>query len=292
MSTVQSLTREIRYRGHRRHGGYGTDRLEHQNDADAPGGTHAVLLFHGLRSTPQEMAYLARRLSQEGFDVLVPYIDGYSLGSECTTSQAWREAAREHFRSLKATHERVSVAGLCIGASLALALAADEQDVDSLSLLSTTLDYDGWNIPWYHFLLDIAYHTPFGRFYSMRERMPYGLKNLALRAKVERSMKLRGASDAGAASLPMKYIYEAHCLARYVKQRLPDIRASCLLMHAIDDDTATTANADRVFDHIGSTFKRKILLDDSYHIITMDNERELVARETQWFFEEAAALVE
>ena len=37
----------------------------------------------------------------------------------------------------------------------------------------------------------------------------------------------------------------------------------------------------------GDDRKRKILLGDSYHIITMDNERDLVARETIRFFQES-----
>ncbi len=64
---------------------------------------------------------------------------------------------------------------------------------------------------------------------------------------------------------------------------------NCLLIHSIDDDTSTVANAEVVHNRIGSTVKRKIFIDDCYHIITMDNERELVARETRWFFEEVSS---
>ena len=45
-------------------------------------------------------------------------------------------------------------------------------------------------------------------------------------------------------------------------------------------------SADFVVDRIGSKCVRTIFPDDCYHIVTMDNERELVASETSNFFME------
>ncbi|SAL50619.1 alpha/beta hydrolase family protein [Caballeronia udeis] len=251
---------------------------------------HAVLLLHGLRSTPQEMGYLARALAKQGFAVHAPYLDGYGLGTPCTTSVEWREQVRAHYQKLTSAYGSVSVGGLCIGATLALALAVEEPELLALSLLSVTLNYDGWTIPWYHWMLSLAYKTPIRNFYSLPERSPYGLKNAALRAKVAKSMERQGDSEIGAASLSMHHIFEARALARYVTKNIRTIKADCLLIHAIDDDISTTANADLVYSGVGSQRRRKIFLDDCYHVITMDNERDLVARETQYFFEEAADL--
>jgi carboxylesterase len=52
----------------------------------------------------------------------------------------------------------------------------------------------------------------------------------------------------------------------------------------VDDDVSTPRSADFVTSHIGSDHVHKILLHNSYHMITMDNERELVADETIRFF--------
>ncbi|MEA3117746.1 MAG: carboxylesterase [Paraburkholderia sp.] len=251
------------------------------------GNDHAVLLLHGLRSTPQEMGYIARRLNESGFGVFAPYIEGYGLGSPCTSRKEWLAEARMHYSKLRQRYRTVSVAGLCIGATPELALAAQGPGVAGLSLLSVTQFYDGWTIPWYQCLLNLSYRTPLRHFYSFSEREPYGLKYKALRPKVAGSMRQKGDSEIGASTLSMRHIYEAQALAQHVKERLPHIKANCLLIHAIDDDTSTVANAEFVHDRIGSTVKRKIFLDDCYHIISMDNERELVARETRWFFEEA-----
>jgi hypothetical protein len=64
------------------------------------------------------------------------------------------------------------------------------------------------------------------------------------------------------------------------KERLPDL-------HAIDDETANPNNVRFVSSHIGSAFLRSIYLDDSYHMITSDNEREIVAREVGLFLRES-----
>ena len=248
---------------------------------------HAVLLLHGLCSTPKEMGYLARALARQGFAVYAPYISGYGLGTPCTSCIEWREQVREHYQRLADGYQNVSVAGLCIGATLSLALAAEVPDLMAVSLLSVTLNYDGWTIPWYHWMLNVAYRTPIRDMYNLRERHPYGLKNAGLRAKVEKSMRQQGDSEIGSASLSMHHIYEAKSLARHVIKSLPSITADCLIIHAVDDDISSAANAELVHSKIGSSRRRKIFLDDCYHIITMDNERELVARETQYFFEEA-----
>jgi len=79
-------------------------------------------------------------------------------------------------------------------------------------------------------------------------------------------------------------IHEAELLIKSVKRNLYKVTAPVLVIHAIEDDISTLRSADFVVNHIGSDHVRKIMLHDSYHLITMDNERELVADETIKFF--------
>ncbi len=50
------------------------------------------------------------------------------------------------------------------------------------------------------------------------------------------------------------------------------------------NDVASTKSADLVESSISSPSRRKLILHNSYHIITLDNEKELVADETIAFF--------
>jgi len=251
---------------------------------------HAALLIHGLSGNPLEMQYLAKRLRQAGFATLVPHFKGYGFGERsdpfATGSwPAWRAQVVEHFDELARNHRSVSVAGLCVGAVLALDLAAARPgQVAALSLLATTLAYDGWSLPWYQFLAPLVYYTPLRYRYSYRERHPYGVKNESLRKWIAREMAEKTTSIAGASSLPMTAIYQAKQLIRHVRRVIPAVNAPALVIHAKEDDVASLKSAEFVLENIGSDDVDFVLLRDSYHIVTLDNEKELVADETIRFF--------
>lgn len=250
------------------------------------GGEHAILLLHGLSSTPLELRYLAKTVHQAGFTVYVPYIEGYSSGTEEKPMQAWIDEGIQAFDMLKSKYPLVSVGGLSMGATLAVAVVLQRPQAQSLCLLSITLNYDGWTIPRYHFLLNWLYFTPLRHRWRFHESAPYGLKNEALRRRIARTMEKDNLSEIGPSTISLPALYQAKKLTQYVKKNIGDINNDCLLIHAIDDDTASPMNALFVRDNIQSEVKRLIMLDDSYHMITSDNERETVAREVTLFLQE------
>ncbi|WP_028226300.1 alpha/beta hydrolase [Paraburkholderia ferrariae] len=251
------------------------------------GDGHAVLLLHGLASSPLELRYLSRYLQGEGFTVCVPVIEGYSAGSLELPMERWVENAVREFDALAARYERVSVCGLSIGGALALRLIRARPNAQALVLLSLTLSYDGWAIPWYRFLLDWAYYTPLRSRYRYREAEPFGLRNEALRAKIARAMQRNAFSEVGPSTISLLALHEASRLSRAARREVSAIENDTLVIHAIDDETSSPRNPRYVIDHIGASFLRTVWLDDSYHMITSDNEREIVARETAVFLRES-----
>lgn len=256
-----------------------------------PGGSHAVLALHGLLGNPLEMQYVGKKLQRAGYSVVIPLIEGYGYTSgqadfRTSNFERWYEEVLKQFDMLKKTHDSVSVVGLCIGAVLALRLAIDRsKDIAAISVLSTTLFYDGWSLPKYAFLLPLAYYTPARFLYSYQERYPFGLKNKNLRTWIEREMKVKNSSAAGASQLSAEGIFQAHRLIKQVKRQLQQVQCPCLIIHAEEDDVASTRSADLVEQKISSQFRKKIILQDSYHIITLDNEKEQVAAEVIDFFQ-------
>jgi carboxylesterase len=243
-------------------------------------GDDAVLLLHGLAGSPLEMGYLANALHKRGLSVEVPHIPGYGYGGPASHWRHWHDYTVGIVERLQRNYRTVSVGGLCIGAVLALSLAAEKSlEISALSLLSTTLFYDGWGLPWYRFLMPLGFFTPLRNHYSYREREPYGIKNLRLRERVASAMS-KGFSEAGAARLSMNHLYQATRLIRHAMRNIHAVTAPALVMHAIDDETASPKSAEFVVDRIGSSTVRQVFLDNSYHIITMDNDREEVAMET------------
>jgi carboxylesterase len=251
-----------------------------------PGDEHAVLLLHGLSSSPLESRYLARFLNEKGFTVRVPMMTGYSVGSPVSKMEHWIEAALREFDLLAERYRHVSIGGLSMGSTLALRIARERPQARSLALLSVSLDFDGWAIPWYRDLLDLMYFTPLRRHFRYRESAPYGLRNEALRAKIARAVSREALSEIGPPSLCLSAIHQAGRLMRSAAASIEAVRPETLVIHAIDDETTSPHNAQRVLDRIGAATVRAVWLDDSYHIITSDNEREIVAQETAAFMRE------
>lgn len=262
------------------------------------GGTHAVLLIHGLQSSPVELQPLAKRLHQAGYTVHVPHIRGYGFEHgdsprSVTHWQDWHAKALAEFRTLKQQHHNVAVGGLCIGAVLSLSIAAELGDeVAALSLLSTTLWYDGWSMPWYRFMRHVGYYSPAKYRYKWSEREPFGLKNVQLRKWIAREMSHGDTSMVGASKLNLPAVQEAERLIKSVKAALPRVTAPALIIHAEEDDVATPRSARYVAAHIGSTVVESVTLHNSYHMITIDNERERVASDTLRFFNTAMPMLQ
>jgi carboxylesterase len=236
------------------------------------------------------MQYLERRMRQAGYRAHNPSIPGCGFGTrenrfDTGTWRQWLAFVSGELDALSRDHERVFVAGLCIGAVLALRLAIERpHQVAGLSLVSTTLAYDGWQTPWYRVLAPLAYHTPLRRMIAWPERHPYGVKNERLREWVMRAMDAHGVSEVGAAYMPLSGIHEAHQLIRAVRRDIAKVTAPTLIQHAIEDDVASTRSAEFVALGIRSPQVRTILYSNSYHILTIDNDKQSVADETIGFF--------
>jgi carboxylesterase len=259
---------------------------------DAP---PAALLFHGLAGSPAEMHHLARCLRQAGFSVHVPAIPGYGLGTRADpfdtgTWEQWVAYAGGALDILCEQHPRIYLAGLCIGAVLALRLAIDHPGrIGGLSLISTTLQHDGWATPWYRKWVRLACRTPLRRCVKLHERHPYGLKNDRLRERIVHAMQSEGRSAAGAEFLPLSGMHQAYRMADAVRRDIGQVTTPTLVLHAIDDDVASTRSAEFVARKVSTRDVRTVLYRESYHILTMDNDRDEVAGETIAFFQRHGA---
>lgn len=252
-------------------------------------GRHGVLLFHGLSSSPLELQFIARGLHRAGYTVRVPVIAGYSHGSfdlHPRGHRHWADAALAEFDAMRSQCDSLAVGGLCIGAVLALKVAALRSPmISSVLAMSTTLHYDGWANPWTRRLLPLVAWVPIAGRIPVHESEPYGLKDERLRAWIAAQMRASGDSEAGAAVLRVRDLLEAHRLMREVRGRLAEITAPLLLLHARDDDAASPRSAFEVARGVQSERVRCVLLNDSYHMISIDREKFRVLSELREFLE-------
>jgi len=257
------------------------------------GGPRGVLLFHGLSSSPLELTFIARGLQRAGHTVCVPAMPGYThRHGPVQDAEGWTLAALHAFDDMAQRCERVAVGGLCLGAILALRVAALRAgEVSALTCLSPSLDYDGWGNPWHTPLLPLARVVPFAGRIRIREREPYGLKDERLRAWVARQMAQAGESDAGAAYLRVADILQARRLIAQAREGLRDIDCPTLAVHAKEDENATPRSAFQILNDVSSAMTRLVLLRDSYHMISIDRERETVLHEMRTFLADALARI-
>jgi carboxylesterase len=225
------------------------------------------------------MGAIPRLLKQSGFSYAIPRVKGYSAHTGITSYKNWIDEVEQFVIDLMETHSTVSLVGLSMGSTLSLAVAARIPSIRSLSILSPVLIFDGWSVPWYYPLLKAIYLLGF-RNWHYKETAPFGVKNLEMRKRIKKAVEGNNISELGAAHLPARHLMESLRLIKETKKDLPSISSDILIIHAIDDETASPKNPDLILDSISSETKRTIWLGNSYHMITVDNEREIVANET------------
>ncbi|MCF6759433.1 alpha/beta hydrolase [Pseudomonas fragi] len=238
-------------------------------------GEVAVLLIHGLTGTPTELRRVAQGLARDGTcTVYVPTLAGHcgdNSDLQATGWLDWYEGVRKTFAGIRQRHGQVFVGGLSMGAVMSMYLASEHPgQVAGLLMYSTTLRYDGWSINKLAFMTPLLMKIPFGvHLCSFEEKPPYGIKNQRLRAIVERQMKAGESSNAGLLTMEGITVRELHRMNAVVKKRMPSITTQALVVHSIEDDITSRWNADYVERHLGGPVT-KVLLDNCYHMITVD----------------------
>jgi carboxylesterase len=94
-------------------------------------------------------------------------------------------------------------------------------------------------------------------------------------------------TEVGSASLSAKHLYQALRLIKFTKKLLPEFKADIQIISAIDDDVVAPRTIEWFRTAINSATCKLIWLGGSYHIITLDNEREIVVNETVEFLQGA-----
>ena len=238
-------------------------------------GEVGVLLIHGLTGTPTELRRVAQGLAKDGTcTVYVPTLAGHcgdNSDLQATGWLDWYEGVRKTFAGIRQRHGQVFVGGLSMGAVMSMYLASEHPgQVAGLLMYSTTLRYDGWSINKLAFMTPLLMKIPFGvHLCSFEEKPPYGIKNQRLRAIVERQMKAGESSNAGLLTMEGITVRELHRMNAVVKKRMPSITTRALVVHSIEDDITSRWNADYVERHLGGPVT-KVLLDNCYHMITVD----------------------
>jgi carboxylesterase len=255
-----------------------------------------IILVHGMTGSPFEMKYLAGHFHRKGYSVIAPRLANHGQPLDILKRSTWQDFYGSVRRVMTTGDARdakgpIFVSGLSLGSLLALNLADEFPGrIKGVSCLAPTLFYDGWNTPDSKFFLPFAYKTWFKHFFYFKEEPPYGIKNEAVQSRIHRYYNnakldsMDGVSQYGYPFFPVALLNQLQLLVKHISKKLPDMKVPVQLIQAKDDDMASVANSKFIYDHVGSEVKEMILLYNSYHVITADQERDVVAEKMEAFF--------
>lgn len=250
------------------------------------GGKVGVLLIHGLAGNPAEVRYVASGLARAGYTVHCPVIAGHGGTEEDLTSSTWGDwlkSCEDALDELRKECDVVIAGGLSTGAILALMLAAKRPaDVQATALYSPTLWLSGWSIPLYAKLFCLVRTKRFASIFSFSDRAPHGIKDTRIRDFIMKAMRAADGSQTGLLNTPGIAMLEHRRLVDALKPLLGKITQPALLLHPREDDLAGLDNA----YYLQRTLAGRVdmtVLDDSYHMITIDRQRHVVVERTEAF---------
>lgn len=225
------------------------------------------LFLHGFTASPFEGKELAERLQREtGCTISLPLLPGHGTAPANLKNVGWLDwymAARDNYLELKKSCEKVTVCGQSMGAALALHLASHHKPAGVISLAGAVFLID-WRLR----LLPLARHLiP----YQHKSKGP-DIRNKEIKSRIPTYYKY-----------PIRSVDELLGLLRHTKEDLPEITVPALLLHSRKDRTVKFSNLQYIFDHISSVQKEKVELEESYHLISLDVEKEIVYRKIYQF---------
>lgn len=238
-----------------------------------------ALLIHGLGGTEFDMGGLHKVLARAGIDTHGVTLPGHAGRPEDLLDvrvEDWMDVVTQRYRELAAQYDVLHVIGMCLGALLAVELCKRESHArGALVVLSAPVFLDGWSTPWYRGLRYLLYRVPgVPRRIRVQEEDPYGVKSELVRAFIKAGFA-RG-DGFHYQWVPLACVRQVDRLRGMVQRGLDTLRCPTLIMHAEEDELTSPRSARFLGDRIPGA--AVVLLQDSYHMICVDHERERVMR--------------
>ncbi|QBI21376.1 alpha/beta fold hydrolase [Egibacter rhizosphaerae] len=223
----------------------------------AGGGEHGALVLHGFVGNPVSVRPLAEALADAGFAVELPRLPGHGTTAAELNRTRWTDWAREASAALDLLAARTTrrvVVGQSMGGALALHLAGARPDL----------------------VHGIAVINPFLSMADRRLAVLPVLKRLvpSLQFGVGDDIAKSGVSEYAYPRVPLRALDSVRELHRQLD--LARVAQPILVLTSARDNTVDTADSQRVLDGVGSVDREQVVLQDSYHVATLDHDADLI----------------
>jgi carboxylesterase len=235
------------------------------------GGDVGVLLCHGFTGSPDSMRGWADQLVAAGYTVRVPRLPGHGTrwqDANRTTFADWLATVTASLSELTATCRAVVVGGLSMGGTLTLRLAQlHPEAIAGIVLVNPsilTLRKD------MKFLPVLKYLVP-------------ALKGIAS------DIADPDATELGYARTPLRAADSLRRTWPVVRADLGSISMPVLLLRSRVDHVVEPENSRVLLAEISSTDVTEIVLERSYHVATLDYDKQIIIQESLEFIRRVTA---
>lgn len=238
---------------------------------EAPGDL-ACLLVHGFTGSPHELRELGRHLAEQGITAQGVLLPGHGTSPEDMAScryQDWLAAVERELDALLAEGKRVVLAGLSMGGTLALNVAArraEDARLAGVVALAAPLRFVDWRLR----LLPVAG--------LLMRWLSWGRPDIKDASVWDQHVAYRRFHVRALIQL-VRLVRDTRLLARQVRQPL-------LVVQSRLDNTVAAFNAQLICQTVASPAPRLVWLDNSYHVITLDYDAARVRQEVAGFIRE------
>ena len=219
------------------------------------GGPVGVLLAHGYTATTAEVRLLGRCLHEEGYTVAGPLLPGHGTTPAAMNRCRWPDwvaGVEESYQALAARCEQAFVGGESMGALLALFLARNHPEVMGILAYSPALRIPLKPVVLSHLLGPVV---PF---------------------VVKKNIESFNKNWQGYLVHPMRALVQLYRLQRATDLLLAHIRQPLLIVQGRLDTAIDLRGVDLLYQKIGSPIKELHWLEQSEHVVMLDNELEQV----------------
>ncbi|MDH6433663.1 MULTISPECIES: carboxylesterase [unclassified Streptomyces] len=229
------------------------------------GGEAGVLLCHGFTGSPQSLRPWAQHLAEHGLTVSLPLLPGHGTRWQDMALTGWQDWYAEVDRELRALSERcasVFVAGLSMGGTLALRLAAKHGDAVS----------------------GVVVVNPANRMHGLAPyALPVARHFVRTAPGIASDIAKEGSVELGYDKVPLHAAHSLRTFFRQVDGELPQVTQPLLVLRSAQDHVVPAADSARVLSRVSSTDVTEIVLEQSYHVATLDHDAERIFDESLAF---------
>ncbi len=226
-----------------------------------------VLLCHGFTGTPQSLRPWGEYLADRGYSVRLPLLPGHGTTWQemnHTRWQDWYACVDTAFRELHEACESVVVCGLSMGGALALQLAQGHGPrISGLVLVNPAVKFDDPRT----LLLPVLKHV------------------VGSLGAIGNDVKKEGVTELAYTRTPLKAAHSQLAAWQSVIRDLPEVTQPVLLLRSLQDHVVPASSSALILSRISSLDVTEILLEDSYHVATIDNDAQRIFDESAKFIE-------